>query len=133
MIYVILAIGIFFLTFLIHECIHYIVAKSFGHKPRFIWIPSKEKNTIGFFGLLPGVRTEYNNLSELKWINLSPIPFTFMGFVLFYVILFYDYWSNVEWNSRSFIILGVTIIFSFLTTYEACGCDIEGYYTKLKR
>lgn len=128
MIYIILAIAIFILTVVIHECVHYIVARMFGRKAFFKWIPSKEKNTIGIFGWLPGVRFEVKNSYEMKWISLSPLPFNFIGFFCFFIVLFYGYWSDVVWDPKTYLILVVTIIFSLIITYEVSRCDIKDYY-----
>ena len=127
MIYTILAIGIFFLTIIMHECVHYLVAKRFGRYARFKWVSAKEKHTIGIFGWLPGVRTEFEGLNERKWISLSPIPFEFIGFLCFFIVLFWDYWGNVEWNFKAYFMLFISILFAAIVSIVASYSDIKGY------
>jgi len=124
------AIILFFVTIVLHESTHFLAGKFLGLKPKFAWIPSKEKNTVGFFGWLPGVRTKYDNIHQLKWITLSPIPVNFVGFLFVFIFLFWDYWNGVVWNWHGYLILGVTLLFVGVASYAASIHDIKDYKSR---
>lgn len=127
--YILIASVVFLFGIVVHEFIHYIVAKRFGRDAKFGLVSSKEKHAFSIFGWLPCVHCEYEGIKELKWISLSPIPFTFLFDFLFLFILFYEYWSVVEWDLRTYYVLFATVVFSLVATLFSCRIDIRDYYS----
>ena len=125
MINIILALTIFILISVLHELAHYFTCKYYGNYAKLKWVSSKEKHTIGFFGLLPGCIIEYKNIKQLFWITFNPMPIEFIGGMIIFLLLFPEALNKP-------LILFVIIIFSLIFVWSGSRSDIKDY-KKIKK
>lgn len=123
-----MAIALFFLSVILHEVTHYVVAKHFGAEVEFKWIPSKEKKAIGIFGYLPGVRMAKEEISvrECKWMLLSPFPVGIITHFSILVVALFPQLIERSQGSQLFI-LGTMVLIAVLSSYFASSSDFRDY------
>jgi hypothetical protein len=123
---IILGVLLFLLSIIVHESVHVLVARHYGHKAYFKWISSKSKGTIGFFGRLPGARIEYSgmNQKEYFWICLTPFPFgwLFSSLIIFVVVL-----PFVEVIIQLYVLIAYSVSFGCLCSFLFSSSDIRDY------
>ena len=110
-----------FVTIILHELFHYFAMKHYGGDAKFVL--TFKQRSMKIFPTM-GVKTNYepNSMSQVNWILLSPIPVTFIGWLLlFYVGFGNDFY---EYFGLNYYFL---IIPSLVMTWSVCSSDIKLY------
>lgn len=119
------AIVLFITGIIVHELVHYLVAKHYGGNPKFVWSP---KGTIKIFGGNPGVRYCDDDITTTKSniISLAPIPVTFLFDTLALLsvsLVWFDYTTAETYKTISIILL--CMLFGFIATLAGSSTDIK--------